>query len=140
MTQFLAWKNTCNMQSFILDTHTLIWFSAEDTLLTTSTYELIADPKNNIFISVASLWEMAIKKNLGKLELKYSFAGWYNLIQQNGFQVLQINQADLDILETLPHIHKDPFDRMLVAQASTLQATIITKDIFIVQYPISTIW
>ena len=101
----------------LLDTHVFLWFIMGSALLSADTRALIEDEKNRKFISVASLWEIAIKSSIGKLSLSAPFD---QLIAQqlslNGFELLPIEVSHLAAVTTLPFHHRDPFDRLLIAQ------------------------
>ena len=124
---------------YLLDTHTLIWFLADSPELSTKARETICSNKN-IFASYISLWEMAIKKNLGKLRFQYSFKEVVQMCHDEHIQLLNITSTDLDNLENLPFIHRDPFDRMLISQAQTRNLCIITRDSIIPRYDLKTLW
>ena len=124
---------------FILDTHTLIWFLNGDKQLSDAARATIEKEANDKYVSVASLWEMAIKISLNKLE----FAGFpqlADLIAENGFEILPITFEHTLILAELEFIHSDPYDRILVAQGIVDRLTIITKDINIQKYPVGLLW
>jgi len=92
------------------------------------------------FVSIASLWEIAIKISLRKLELKTPFATIEEQITNNGFQILPVTFADTLILSTLPFHHRDPFDRIIISQSFTNNLTIISKDKFFDTYQVALIW
>jgi PIN domain nuclease of toxin-antitoxin system len=92
------------------------------------------------FYSIASLWEIAIKQSLGKLEGVFSVSDIDSRCRQAGFLSLQILPMHLERIPMLPDVHRDPFDRLLVAQAQEEGLSIITSDRFIPQYPVHTIW
>ena len=124
---------------YLLETHTLICFLADSPELSTKARETICSNKN-IFASYISLWEMAIKKNLGKLRFQYSFKDIVQMCHHEHIQLLNITSTDLDNLENLPFIHRDPFDRMLISQAQTRNLCIITRDSIIPKYDLKTLW
>ncbi len=113
----------------LLDTHVFLWFIMGSPHLSAEARALIEDEKNRKFISVASLWEIAIKSSIGKLSLSAAFD---QLIPQqlrlNGFELLPIEIAHLATVTTLPFHHRDPFDRLLIAQAMTEQMPIVSSD------------
>ncbi|MCC0176019.1 type II toxin-antitoxin system VapC family toxin [Waterburya agarophytonicola K14] len=113
------------MTQYLLDTHALIWWLANDLSLTTEAKTKIADPNNIVFVSAASTWEIAIKKSIGKLKSPDDFL---EQIEQNNFKPLPIKIEETLIIEKLPKHHLDPFDRILIAQAKFLNLTIITRD------------
>jgi len=113
----------------LLDTHVFLWFIMGSALLSADTRALIEDEKNRKFISVASLWEIAIKSSIGKLSLSAPFD---QLIPQqlslNGFELLPIEVSHLAAVTTLPFHHRDPFDRLLIAQALAENMPIVSSD------------
>ena len=113
----------------LLDTHMFLWFIMRSALLSADTRALIEDEKNRKFISVASLWEIAIKSSIGKLSLSAPFD---QLIPQqlslNGFELLPIEVSHLAAVTTLPFHHRDPFDRLLIAQALAENMPIVSSD------------
>ncbi len=124
----------------LLDTHSFIWFFDGNELLSLNARKLIEDPKNKKFISIASIWEVAIKLGLKKLVFDGTISEVAELIEQNEFQVLPISITHTITYETLELIHRDPFDRILVAQALVDKLTIITKDENIQKYKAITNW
>lgn len=124
----------------LLDTHAIIWLFDEPEKLSDKAASAIKDSNNNRLISMASLWETAIKTNLEKLELKLPFLKWEEEILQYNFIILDIRFSHLAYYSTLPLLYKDPFDRILIAQANTDNLTIVTKDDKITQYNVQTIW
>ncbi|MDT3739268.1 MAG: type II toxin-antitoxin system VapC family toxin [Candidatus Kapabacteria bacterium] len=124
----------------LLDTHTLIWFLNGENKLSANVLELITSESNRKFISIASLWEIAIKINLKKLSFDGNVNEIASLIDENGFEILQINIEHLKTYETLELIHRDPFDRILVAQAIVNNMSIITKDSNIRSYSVESFW
>lgn len=124
----------------LLDTHTFIWFFNGDDKLSSKAKKLIEDSKFNKFVSIVSLWEIAIKIGLGKLTFDGNTSEIADLILKNGFQILPISVDHIVTYETLELIHRDPFDRILVAQAIIEKMTIITKDENIQKYSAKTNW
>ena len=109
----------------LLDTHTLIWWLANNPTLSNKAKDAIADPDNIIFVSAASAWEIAIKKSIGKLQTPNDLA---MQIEAKGFVPLSIDLHHALTVESLPWHHQDPFDRILIAQAIYEHLTIITRD------------
>src|SRR3954454_24600074 len=99
----------------LLDTHTLIWFINGDEKLTDKAKKEIESKVEGNYISVASIWEIAIKISIGKLELKTSFANFISQIEANSFTILAISSEDALTISLLPFHHRDPFDRMIIA-------------------------
>lgn len=108
----------------LLDTHILIWYIMGDETLPLSWREKIQSPENHKIASIATLWEIAIKTNIGKLTLKYPL----DRLVPADFQVLAIEVPHLMTYKKPPLYHRDPFDRILIAQARTDGLTIMTKD------------
>ena len=109
----------------LLDTHTLLWWLAEDETLSTKARHMIASPKTTVYVSAASAWEIAIKKALGKLQAPDDLVA---ALFANRFQHLPVTIEHALYAGSLPRYHDDPFDRMLVAQALMEKLTIITRD------------
>lgn len=123
---------------YLLDTHVLIWGGNGDETITPSVRSIMLD--GQCFYSVASLWEIAIKQSQGKLDIDASISELDHAFRMAGFRRLHITPAHLDRIKALPDIHRDPFDRLLVAQAQEEDLTIVTCDRLIPQYPVSTVW
>ena len=128
------------MSRYLLDTHTAIWFFDGNNSLSETAKKLILNTSNIKYLSIASAWEVAIKVGLGKLDFKGKVAGFVKDIEKNGFILAPIKPAHLTTLEELPDIHRDPFDRLLIATALTEQMTLITTDENIQKYKVSQIW
>ena len=122
--------------SYLLDTHTLLWWLSENLLLSTQAKKIISTPQNLIFVSAVSAWEISIKKAIGKLEAPDDLE---QAIAYNNFTPLEITIRDGILAGQLPNHHNDPFDRMLIAQAMNNNLTIITRDSQIPQYQVKTI-
>ena len=110
---------------YLLDTHALIWWLANEPSLEPNAKAEIASPDNLIFVSAASTWEISIKKALGKLDSPEDII---EQITKNKFKPLPINFEETLIIETLLPHHQDPFDRILIAQARVFDLTIVTRD------------
>ena len=117
----------------LLDTHAILWWLDDPTSLSAAAREAITDPENEVFVSAVSAWEIAIKRGLGKLDAPADFA---ITIETCGFQSLPITIAHGLATEQLPPHHRDPFDRMLIAQAQLENATLITRDPLIAMYQV----
>lgn len=124
------------MKRILLDTHALIWWMNGDQALGEFALECIANENNQVYVSAASVWEMSIKRQLGKLECP---ADLDSVIESLGFSKLPISIFHSDQAGQLPIHHKDPFDRMLIAQAQAEGLQIITKDEHFPFYGISLI-
>lgn len=121
---------------FLLDTHTLIWWLTNDATLSEKARKVIANPDNLIFVSAASAWEIAIKKQIGKLNAPDDLEAQ---IEQKDFQQLPINISHAAYIEKLPLHHNDPFDRIIIAQAICEKMKIITRDKKFVAYQIEVV-
>jgi PIN domain nuclease of toxin-antitoxin system len=128
------------MGRYLLDTHAAIWFFNGDSILPEKAKEIILDPSNHICLSIASVWELAIKTSLGKLDFTGGAAGFAHLAADNGFPLCPVETAHLSILETLPWIHRDPFDRLLIATTLSEQMILITGDGNIARYDVPQVW
>jgi PIN domain nuclease of toxin-antitoxin system len=124
----------------LLDTHAFIWFVENDESLPASLKTQIEDTDNEIFISIVSLWEIAIKTSLGKLEMAINLPSIINKIEENGFIMLPIFPEHTVCVASLPFHHKDPFDRMLIAQTIVEQLKIISKDGVFDSYGVDWLW
>lgn len=125
---------------FLLDTHILIWFLNGEQQLSENTKTVIENPANDNIISIASIWEIAIKISLGKFKFEKGFTHFLKMIEDNGFDILPITFEHALELSTLSFIHRDPFDRLLIAQCIADKLVIVTKDPIVEQYSVSTIW
>lgn len=126
--------------NYILDTHTLLWFLQGEEKLSETVRQIILDNTLKKFVSIASLWEIAIKNRIGKLPLKEGIADIFSEIKANGFGIIGIDCESVEIYNTLPLIHRDPFDAMIIATSVLEQMTIITADENIQKYDVSWIW
>lgn len=109
----------------LIDTHVFLWWRGDDPRLGEEERQAIRDGQNDVLLSAASIWEIAIKRQLGKLEAPDELA---SQIADEGFLEAPITAADAERAGALPALHQDPFDRMLVAQAERLDAIVITRD------------
>jgi PIN domain nuclease of toxin-antitoxin system len=109
----------------LLDAHTVLWWLADDPTLEPAARSAIADPVNDVLVSAATVWEIAIKRALGKLDAP---DGLTDALEVVGFVVLPIVDQDAEAAGALPPHHRDAFDRMLVAQAQRLGALIVSRD------------
>lgn len=122
--------------NLLLDTHALLWWLADDGRLSKDAREVISKPKNTVFVSAASAWEISIKRALGKLEAPENLTV---AVSTSGFKELGITIEHALAAGQLPDHHMDPFDRMLVAQATIESLTVVTRHAWIVSYQIPTI-
>lgn len=121
------------MARLLLDTHALLWSLATPERLDPETRQAIQDARNSVLVSVASVWEMAVKAALGKLSTPDDLD---EQLRINRFDVLSITLTHVRAIEHLPPLHRDPFDRMLVVQAQTEGLTLVTRDPRVQQYEV----
>ena len=125
----------------LLDTHAFLWWIADDARLSPRVIELITDGANRLFLSAASGWEMAIKAKLGKLELPAPVAAFVDeQLRTNGIESLPIQMRHAFHVFELPPHHRDPFDRLLIAQAQLERMPILSSDPQLALYPVEVIW
>ncbi len=128
------------MDRYLLDTHTAIWYFNGDKALSETARKIILDLSNQIHLSIISVWELAIKTSLGKLEFNGKAARFVHFAETYDFIILPIKTDHLTALEKLPLLHRDPFDRLLVATAISEQMTFISTDKNVAQYDVPLIW
>ena len=119
----------------LLDTHLLLWAAGEPKRLSKQARTLIDNPDNELLFSAASVWEVAIKRGLGREDFKVDARLLRRGLLDNGYSELPIISDHVVATESLPPIHKDPFDRVLVAQATIEGVTLLTIDSLVAQYP-----
>lgn len=125
----------------LLDTHTLIWWLAGDRQLTSPAREAIADEENTVYVSAASAWEVSTKARLGKLPTAASLAQVFaDEVEQQGFLPLSVSVEHGQRAGNLPGQHKDPFDRMLIAQAQAENLVLVSNEAIFDQYGITRLW
>ena len=117
----------------LLDTHVLLWWLSDEEKLSSEARDAIADPENTIYLSAVVVWEIRIKEAIGKLSLPDAFI---ETLARQAFVELPITVEHADEISRLPDIHRDPFDRLLIAQAVVEDLTIITRDSVIPDYPV----
>ena len=125
---------------FLLDTHAIIWYVEDSLELPKQITRIIDNPENEIYISSVSLWEIALKVSLGKLDLRLPLDEFFMNIRSRDFTFLQIEDEYLNRLLGLPFVHKDPFDRLIISSALAEGLTIMTTDENIKKYDVSCIW
>jgi len=127
--------------NLLLDTHVFLWLNDTPEKLSPAALAACQNENNTLFLSLASAWEIQIKQQLGKLELSESL---HTLVstqqQQNGLQLLPIELAHIEALSQLPSAHRDPFDRLLIAQSIRQQMEIVSADQVFTHYPVKLIW
>jgi PIN domain nuclease of toxin-antitoxin system len=125
----------------LLDTHAFIWWDSESSKLSSQALAFCQDRANTVLLSVASIWEMQIKLQLGKLRLNLPLAKVIESQQQtNGIEVLPIILSHVLELDSLPAYHRDPFDRLLIAQARVEDAVLISNDPIFTDYSVKLLW
>lgn len=120
---------------FLLDTHIFLFFINGDNSISKKVIDIINNPNAEKYISVVSIWEITIKLNIGKLKLKDDINSIYQLLEKYGVKILQPSKNDFIKYSSLPLIHKDPFDRLIISQTLTNDLTLITDDQYIKGYP-----
>ncbi len=127
--------------NILLDTHTFLWWIDNHPRLSSRAHELISDSSNTLFLSAASGWEISIKSKLGKLTLSGDLEHFIaEQLAANAIRSLPIEMSHALHVYTLPSHHRDPFDRILVAQSQMEDMPILTTDPHIAQYPVQTLW
>ena len=125
----------------LLDTHAFIWWDSQSSWLSAQACGACADPGNELLLSVASVWEMQIKIQLGKLQLRAPLTTIVEeQVRTNRIRVLQISIDHVLAVGRLPALHRDPFDRLLIAQGIEEGASLISNDPIIAQYPVKVLW
>ena len=125
---------------YLLDTHAFLWFINGSFELSTQAKNIIQNPENTIYLSIASFWEIGIKLNIRKLTIDFSFDELKKEANKNDLRTLPIQFEDIRLFTTLELYHKDPFDRILIAQAMQNNMVMITKDSNFDAYPVKIIW
>ena len=126
--------------TLLLDTQTFLWFWWDDPQLSQTARQAICDPMNRKLVSIASCWEIAIKVSLKKLALGAPYRGFiHQHMVLNNFEMLQITDDHLTVLVDLPFHHKDPFDRLLIAQAIVENVPLVSSDSLLDAYPVKRI-
>ena len=122
---------------YLLDTHAILWALDDDKRFSETAVRILRDSVNEKCISIASAWEAAIKVGKGNLRLKRGVSRVFEAIRQNKVELLPITEDQVKLLETLPFIHRDPFDRLLIATAQTEEMTLLTVDENIHKYDVA---
>ncbi len=121
----------------LLDTHVLLWSATDPDRLTSTTKEVLEDGENDVFVSAVVGWEVAIKQSIGKLDLPRPAELWLpEVIRRSGFALADIGMDAALAVRSLPWHHKDPFDRLLIAHARVMGATIVTHDAAFAAYEV----
>lgn len=127
----------------LLDTHTFIWYLTDNSHLSNQVLELINDENNQILLSIASLWEIAIKQSIGKLSFNQPLPFDIFIAQQlnlNDFSLLDIKISHVAVVSSLPLHHRDPFDRLLIAQSVGENIPLLSADEIFDAYPVQRLW
>ncbi len=124
----------------LLDTHTLIWHHEANPALSDRARDMLNLSDNQLFISAASIWEMAIKVSSGKLKLKRSLQDIIRIYQNIGATIMPVKPIHALGIESLPWRHRDPFDRLLIAQAICEDLTLVSRDAVFASYPVNVLW
>lgn len=124
---------------YLIDTNILL-FSLDCTEKLSSKVKHILQTEETVFISMASFWEIEIKRNLGKLKIPFMPKELMDYCIEQNYSVLNINIEHISKLKELPKIHNDPFDRLIICQAISENLTLLTADSIISQYPVATVW
>ena len=119
----------------LLDTHLLLWAAGEPGRLPATARALIEDPAHDLIFSAASLWEIADQGEFGRSDFRIDPALFRRSLFDNGYAELVLSGTDAVAIANLPHLHRDPFDRMLVAQAMVEGLTLVTTDLIVTKYP-----
>ena len=127
------------MTKLLLDTHTFLWFMEGARQLSSLAKNRISN-STAIYLSIISFWEISIKLNIGKLDLKFKLQDYSNEWKKSGGNILPLSEIHTFSYLNLPLYHRDPFDRMLIAQAKTENLTIITKDKNFSKYDVDILW
>lgn len=114
--------------NFLLDTHAFLWYYNGSSEISHNAKLALEHPENNFYVSIASIWEIAIKNSLGKLDLDAPLSVFFQDVIQKGFNLMPIDLAHILYSAALPLHHRDPFDRLLIGQALSENITIVSKD------------
>ncbi len=126
--------------NLLLDTHALLWYISGSSQLPEKMVNLINNKSNKCFVSIASIWETAIKLSLNRLTVEGGFQIIEKFFRDNDFTILDISFQDIKKIIDLEFHHRDPFDRIIIAQAMQSQLTIISKDQFFQNYDVNVLW
>ena len=125
--------------NYILDTNILIYSLCNPSDLSTEARRIVTT-EPNLFISIASFWEIAIKQSIGKLTIKSTIPQLEKICLSRHIKILPISSIEIEGIKSLPSIHKDPFDRLIISQAQKNNFCIVTSDTIIPQYNVQTVW
>ncbi len=125
--------------NILVDTNVFIWFAEDNKMINSGIKTVLENEKNNLFVSVVTFWEIAIKKSIKKLEMQLTLNELYWLTVKEGFNILPIKFEHIAFLENLPYYHKDPFDRLIISQAFEEELVVATIDKVFIDYGINVI-
>jgi PIN domain nuclease of toxin-antitoxin system len=126
--------------AFLLDTHAFLWFVSGDTQLPSPIREIIKDINQPCFLSAASLWEITIKKQIGKLKINISLEELFDYADRNQIEIVPITTEHLLTLSKLPQHHSDPFDRLIISQAISENLILVSRDKEFKKYKVKQKW
>lgn len=125
----------------LLDTHAFIWYTTDSSRLSTTGRSLIDNGDNDILLSTASVWEMAIKHSIGRLNFSVPFMEFIKQqIAVNRIEILEISFDHIEVVASLPFHHRDPFDRLIIAQSMAEQISVLSVDAIFDAYAIARLW
>jgi len=118
----------------LLDSHVLVWWLMQSETIGPDLHDLIGSPQNDVFVSIASPWELAIKESLGKMRVPPNLA---DVLEEERFTLLPITLSHINVIKTLPRHHGDPFDRIMIAQAQVEGLTIVSRESWFETYEVT---
>ncbi len=124
----------------LFDTHSFIWWGSEPERLSSTARQVLDDSDHEFVLSVISVWDILIKQMSGKLSLRIPLPDILSLCDRAGLTILPVELHHVLVLESLPSHHRDPFDRLLIAQAVADELTVLTADKVFSEYPIQVVW
>ena len=125
----------------LIDTQSIIWFAENNTQLSQTARETMENPENECFVSIASFWEISIKMSIGKLDIKgLSLPEFWDEVSENDFPTLDIRREHIIENTKLPLLHRDPFDRLIIAQAIAEKMPLVSNDAAFDAYPVTRVW
>ena len=124
----------------LLDTHALWWLLEDNEKIPQVTIDIVRANEKDIYVSIASLWEVAIKLSIEKLDFDGGIAHFIDIVEDTGFSLLEISPEHIKAVAELPLFHRDPFDRILIAQSMVEEMSIMTRDANIIKYDVNSIW
>ena len=122
----------------LLDTHVLLWALSDPSQLAPRVGAAIGDPRNDVYVSAVNTWELVIKASLGRVDLPFAELG--DVLEETGFTELPVTIPHTLRVRDLPNHHRDPFDRLLVAQALAEKMTLVSADAVVQSYPVTVMW